>query len=63
MIPSGGAVAGADAELQSQGVDVAGDRWWRRISPGQVLCSEAAARSAHTDYEIVYEAFASGLDR
>jgi hypothetical protein len=37
--------------------------WWRRIAPGQLLCSEAAARSPQTNYEILYEVFASGLDR
>lgn len=37
--------------------------WWRRIAPGQVLCSETAARSPETSYRIAYEVFASGLGR
>jgi hypothetical protein len=36
--------------------------WWRRIAPGQVLCSEAATSSPKTNYQVVYEVFASSLD-
>ena len=35
--------------------------WWWRIAPGQVLCSETAARNAETSYRIAYDAFASSL--
>ena len=38
-------------------------QWWRRIAPGQVLCSETAARSPDTSYRIAYEVFDSGLGR
>ena len=37
--------------------------WWRRIAPGQALCSEAAMSSPQTSYQVVYEVFASSLDR
>jgi hypothetical protein len=36
--------------------------WWRRVGPGQVLCSELSAHDPQTNYRIAYEAFASSLD-
>jgi hypothetical protein len=36
--------------------------WWRRHGPGQILCSEEAASSAQTSYQIAYEVFATSID-
>jgi hypothetical protein len=37
--------------------------WWRGVGPGQMLCSEHAARRPRTAYQILYEVFATSLDR
>jgi hypothetical protein len=37
--------------------------WSRRTAPGYALCSVAAARSAQAGYQVLYDVFASCLDR
>lgn len=36
---------------------------WRRIAPGQVLCSETAARNPEIGYRIAYDVFDSSVGR
>ena len=38
-------------------------RWWRRIAPGRVLCSDSTTSSPGTHYQVVYEVFASSLEQ
>jgi hypothetical protein len=39
------------------------DVWWQRIGPGQALCSVATARNAQAAYTMLYDVFASSIDR
>ena len=37
--------------------------WWRRIAPGQILCSDTATSSPETFYQVVYEVVTSSLEQ